>query len=120
MLKLQRNVPSRSTAAQPNFFTVRSYGMPGGEVEYDTMFYREGDPYMDRFVAGELREEDEEHVRNIAEARLSVRDLLMQPSVEGWGGPDISNHQPSPAEAGITTGAPSTRLPNHFLHLFLI
>ncbi|CAL8462805.1 g2338 [Coccomyxa elongata] len=93
-----------STAAQPNIFTVRSYGMPGGEVEFDTIFYREGDPYMDRFVAGEYREEDEEHVRNIAEARLSVRDLLMQPSVEGWGGPDMSNNKPSPAEAGITTG----------------
>ena len=96
--------------------------MPGGEVEYDTMFYREGDPYMDRFVAGELREEDEEHVRNIAEARLSVRDLLMQPSVEGWGGPDISNHQPSPADAGITTGAPfdNARLPPQSPHLSLI
>ena len=104
--------PCRSTAAEqqpPQFSRIRSYGMPGGNVEFDDLYFRDESSLVQKLMDPEqdLRMEgmESEQLKAVLEARLSAADLMFQPSGEDLPAAlSPASGQPEGNPAGLTSG----------------
>lgn len=98
----------RSAAAQqqPQFNRVRSYDMPGGIIEYDGDSFFEPNTLLQRLFgpSPSFAARETEQLTELLEARLSARDLVVEPP-PGDGPPAASKGREGTPPAAAGSGA---------------
>lgn len=55
--------------------------MPGGNVEFDDLYYREDNAFMQRLIVDDLRMDETDELKAVLEARLSASDLDVKTAI---------------------------------------
>jgi hypothetical protein len=74
--------------------------MPGGNVEFDDLYYREDNAFMQRLIVDDLRMDETDELKAVLEARLSASDLDVKTAIG-------SLPQALAPNAGLPEGTPA-------------